>query len=473
MKRTDADIDELLSRGVGAFIDPDGTFKKKLKTSPEKVVIKFGVDLTRPDLHLGHAVVLRKLRQFQDLGCKVIFLIGDYTTMIGDPTGKSKVRPEISQQEVEENMKTFLAQVNKILKVEFDANGNVIDTPIFSWIRNSDWFVGVTDIQPSKDSKTNININEGGKDKSYPIPPGSFVGKAVLYENTRMQKTRLKNEQIFTRSLTNIISVLRHLTHARLIERDMFQDRITSGNELYMHELLYPVLQGIDSEVLHRVYGSCDLEVGGTDQTFNMLVGRDVMKMNKQEPQAVLAFELLVGTDGTEKMSKSLDNYVGITDAPENMYGKIMSIPDSVITHYFELCTFTPTDDVLEIKKTLEKGAKNPRDIKMRLAREIVAIYHGEKLAEQAESNFVQTFQKGLAPDTMPEASAKKGTALSEILITEGLVESKSDFRRLISEGAIKIISGDVEEKILDPLVVISETTIVKVGKHRFVKITV
>jgi len=477
MKRTDADIDELLSRGVSAFIDPDGAFKKKLKTAPERIVIKFGVDLTRPDLHLGHAVVLRKLRQFQDLGCKVIFLIGDYTTMIGDPTGKSKVRPEVSQQEIETNLKTFLTQVNKILKVEFDSAGNVIDTPIFSWIRNSDWFVSITDIAPGPDSKTNITIAEDGKEKNYPIPPNSFVGKTVLFENTRMQKNRLKNDNIYTRSLSNILWVLRHITHARLIERDMFQERITSGQELYMHELMYPVLQGIDSEVLHRIYGSCDLEVGGSDQTFNMLMGRDVMKLNKQEPQAVLAFDLLVGTDGKEKMSKSLDNYVGITDTPEDMYGKIMSVPDSVIPHYFELCTFTPSDDVLEIKKMLEDGGKksqNPRDIKMRLAREIVAIYHGEKSAQKAEDNFVHTFQKGGAPENVAEVKTEKGTALSEVLVAEKMAESKTDFRRLISEGAIKIISADgAEEKITDPAAVISEDTLIKVGKHRFIRIVI
>lgn len=452
-------INEILTRGVGEFIDPEGIFKKKIESNPEGVVIKFGVDPTRPDLHLGHAVVLRKLRQFQDLGCKVIFLIGDYTTMIGDPTGKSKVRPEISQIEVEKNMKTYLDQVGKIL---------LTDEKVFSWIRNSDWFLDVADIVPGPDSKTNININEGGKTKSYPIPPNSFVGKAVLFENTRMQKTHLHKPNTLTYSLTRVLAVLKRITHSRLIAREMFQGRIEEGVELYMSEMLYPVLQGIDSGVLAQIYGSCDLEVGGTDQTFNMLVGRDVMKMNKQNEQAVLAFNILVGTDGKEKMSKSLDNYISIIDSAEEMYGKTMSIPDSCIGTYFELCTFTPLDEVEEIKKKIKSGKINPRDTKMRLAREIVAIYHGEKGVKVAEEKFVNTFQKKEIPDDIKEIKAETGEKLVDVLLREKFIKSKSEFRRLAEQEGIHNLTTEVVVKDQDAP---AELASYRIGKRKFIKI--
>ncbi len=450
-------VNEILTRGVGEFIDPDGSFRKKLENDPKNVVIKFGVDPTRPDLHLGHAVVLRKLRQLQDLGCKVIFLIGDYTTMIGDPTGKSKIRPEVSQKEVEENMKTYLDQVNKVL---------LIEEKVFSWIRNSDWFLDVTDITPSPESKTNINITEGDKTKTYEIPPNSFVGKAVLYENSRMQKTHLHKPNIHTYSLSRVLAVLRHITHSQLIARDLFQDRLKAGQELYISEMLYPVIQGIDSSVLHQIYGFCDLEVGGTDQMFNMLVGRDVMKMNKQESQSVLAFKILEGLDGKEKMSKSLDNYVGITDAPSDMYGKIMSIPDSSIGNYFELCTFTPIEEVEEIKKKINNGKVNPRDIKMRLAREIVAIYHGEKAVTDAEESFINTFQKKEIPDDVKEIKGEG--LLMPLLLSAGLFESNSEVRRLFEAGAITDLTSNTK---LTGKEEVEKGHVYKIGKKTFIKI--
>ncbi|MBA3551141.1 tyrosine--tRNA ligase, partial [Patescibacteria group bacterium] len=313
------EIDELLTRGVGEFIDPEDSFKKKLiekskgiYTKP--IVIKFGVDPTRPDLHLGHAVVLRKLRKFQELGCKVVFLIGDFTSQIGDPTGKSKVRPELADTEIRANMKTYLEQVEKILITT--------DKEVFSWIGNADWFTAITDliseprtikITDSKDPQKFINIDAN-----------SFIGKAVLFENTRMQINDLKlrkNIQVIT--LRTFISTLRNITHSQLIERDMFQDRLNTGTELYMHEMMYPILQGIDSVVIHEIYNGCDLEVGGTDQHFNMLMGRTIMRISKQSEQAVLSFKLLEGLDGKEKMSKSLNNYIGVTDEPNDMYGKV------------------------------------------------------------------------------------------------------------------------------------------------------
>ncbi len=445
-------IDEILSRGVGGFIDPNGAFKKKLLESPDQVVIKFGVDPTRPDLHLGHAVVLRKLRQLQDLGCKVIFLVGDFTSLIGDPTGKSKVRPEISQQEMEANMKTYLEQVGKILNQ---------DPRVFSWMRNSDWFLNVTDIEPSAGMRVNFN--------SLIINPSSFVGKSVIFEETRMQKSVLKKQQIQTVSLTRVLSTLRHITHARLIERDMFQDRINNGQELYMHEMMYPVLQGIDSTLIASIYGACDLEVGGTDQTFNMLMGRDVMRLNKQPEQAVLSFKLLEGTDGKEKMSKSLDNYVGITDEPGDMYGKILSIPDTSILNYFELCTYTPYERLEEIKQSLNDTSVNPKDLKMELARQIVAEYHGEKAAAKAEQDFITKFQKKEIPDDIKEI--KGSGPLVEILLKEEIVPSKSEFRRLVQGGAVTNLESG--EKITDPAYEVTESVTLKIGKITFIKIVV
>lgn len=453
-------IDELLARGVGEFIDPDGAFRKKLIESPENVVIKFGVDVTRPDIHIGHAVVFRKLRRFQDLGCKVIFLIGDYTTMIGDPTGKSKVRPEIDQKQIEENMKTYLDQVGKIL---------LLDEKVFSWIRNSDWFAGVTDISVQEGLKVNINVPE--TESKLSVDGNSFLGKAVIYDETRMQKTHLKNNIVHGVSLSRFLATLRHITHSRLIERDMFQLRLKNNQELYMHEMMYPVLQGIDSTVLASIYGSCDLEVGGTDQMFNMLVGRDVMKMNNQPPQAVLGFELLVGLDGKEKMSKSLDNYIAITDTPANMYGKVLSIPDSVIANYFELCTYTTLDRIEEIKKEIDGGKVNPKDIKMELARQIVAEYHGEKNVKEAEEDFITKFQKKEIPDEIDEFKVEKETLLIDAVLANGLVESKGEFRRLLDEGAVTDLK--TKEKISDPQIKIEQELTLKIGKKRFVKFTI
>jgi tyrosyl-tRNA synthetase len=460
MKEREQIVDELLARGVGEFIDPDGAFRKKLIEQPEKVVIKFGVDVTRPDIHIGHAVVFRKLRRFQDLGCKVIFLIGDYTTMIGDPTGKSKVRPEIDQKQIEENMKTYLDQVGKIL---------LLDEKVFSWIRNSDWFAGVTDISVQEGLKVNINVPE--TESKLSVDGNSFLGKAVIYDETRMQKTHLKNNIVHGVSLSRFLAILRHITHSRLIERDMFQLRLKNNQELYMHEMMYPVLQGIDSTVLASIYGSCDLEVGGTDQMFNMLVGRDVMKMNSQPPQAVLGFELLVGLDGKEKMSKSLDNYIAITDTPANMYGKVLSIPDSVIANYFELCTYTTLDRIEEIKKEIAGGKVNPKDIKMELARQIVAEYHGEKNVKEAEEDFITKFQKKEIPDEIDEFKVEKETLLIDAVLANGLVESKGEFRRLLDEGAVTDLK--TKEKISDPQIKIEQELTLKIGKKRFVKFTI
>lgn len=447
-------IDEILSRGVGEFIDPDGIFRKKLETNPENIVIKFGVDPTKPDIHLGHAVVLRKLKQLQNLGCKVVFLIGDYTAQIGDPTGKSKVRPEIDQQEIEKNMKTYLDQVGKILN---------LDQKVFSWIRNSDWFTAITDIMPIG------NVEWKSPKGPISLEPSSFLAKTLVFENTRMQGGGKIGERVMVITLRSFLWTLKHITHSRLIKRDLFQERLKNGEELFLHEMMYPVLQGIDSYVLADIYGSCDLEVGGTDQHFNMLIGRDVMEMNKKTPQAVLSFKILEGTDGKEKMSKSLDNYIGITDEPNNIYGKIMSIPDSSIGNYFELCTFTTMDEVEEIKSKIKKGLSNPKDLKMNLAKQIVAIYHGEQKAQKAEENFVNTFQKKEIPEEMVELKTKEGERLMDLLVREKILSSKSEFRRLIEEEAITDLG--INKKIEDVNFVVESGMKLKIGKRKFIRI--
>ena len=460
--KTITDIDDLFSRGVGEFVDPDGKFKEKLRKKMEgtyegDIIIKFGVDPTRPDIHLGHAVIFRRLRQLQDLGCKIVFLVGDFTVQIGDPTGKSQIRPEVSQEDADNNIKTYLDQVGKILNT---------DPKVFSWIRNSDWYYGVTDLEAKDGIKVWL--------ENRLINPRSFAGKAILYENTRMQKTHLGNQGIHDVTLRGLLFTLRHITHGQLIQRDMFQERIKNGGELYMHEMIYPVLQGIDSYLIHLIYGSCDLEAGGSDQTFNMLMGRDVMKTNGAPPQAVLSFKLLTGLDGKNKMSKSLDNYVAITDSPTDMYGKIMSLPDASIETWFELCTYTPVKAAQEILASLKDGT-NPRDIKMRLAREIISIYHGEEKAKHAEEQFVSVFQKGELPEEMPtlQIPIHEKIAITEMLemglAQVGEEKSKSDIRRLVEQGAVTYQG----EKITSPNEYLTPSAgdIVKVGKKTWFKI--
>jgi tyrosyl-tRNA synthetase len=447
-------IADILTRGVAQYTDPEKRLEGFLG-APEgkrpRFVVKFGVDPTRPDIHLGHAVVLHKLRALQNAGALVVFLIGDFTAMIGDPTGNSKVRPEISQQEVEANMKTYLEQVGKILD---------LDPKKFSWIRNSDWFSSPMDILPGKDHAIAID----GKT----VEPGSFLGKAIAFEKTRMQVTHLGQKEVHNVSLINFLSILRRLTHARLIERDMFQKRLDDHEELYLHEMMYPVFQAIDSHVLARIYGSCDMEIGGSDQTFNMLMGRDVMRVTDQPPQAVMAMELLEGTDGVEKMSKSLGNYIGITDAPSEVYGKTMSIPDAVMGRYLELGTFTPMEEVRTIMKEVKGGVRHPRDVKMSIARQLVAIYHGEKKAEEAEKEFIATFQEGGLPKEIPELLLHKGETLLELLLRTKIFASRTIAKRHFADGAIQIHEG---KKIVETSYVPTATEVLRIGKKTFIRV--
>ena len=463
-----SEIEELFERGAEEFIDPEGKFKEKLlkkaKEEYEKdIIVKFGVDPTRPDIHLGHAVVFRKLRKFQDLGCKVVFLVGDYTAQIGDPTGRSKIRPEIEQKEVEANMKTYLDKVGKILRTNKKS---------FSWIRNSDWFTAITDLELPKGDKVKMSFEKEGKKTEIDFDANSFVGKAAVFEKTRMQGAVAGFKGLISViTLKSLLWTLKHITHSRLVERDMFQERIKGGKELFMHEMLYPVLQGVDSFVISEIYGSCDLEIGGTDQTFNMLMGRDILKINKKEQQAVMSLELLEGTDGKEKMSKSLDNYIAITDEPNDMYGKIMSLPDTSIVNYFNLCTYTPQEEIKKIESEMKKGKMNPKDAKMRLAREIVVIYHGEDKAEQAEQNFIKTFQKGGLPEDLEEIIVPKGITLSKVLLDNKVVKSNTEWRTLVSEGAVS--NAETSEKINSFDFSVDSDITIKVGKRRFLKISV
>lgn len=461
------DVLDVLSRGVAEFFDPQNKFREKLNQKAsgnydKDIVIKLGIDPTRPDIHIGHAVLLRTLRKFQDLGCKVVFLIGDFTASIGDPTGKSKIRPEIEQMEIEANMKTYLDQVGKILNT---------DEKVFSWIRNSDWFYEVSDIA-APDSKVSMAVEKAGLKFNVDINPQSFLGKAIIYESSRMQKTHLKRSEIQAITLRGLVWTLRSITHARLIERDMFQERLKKGEELYMHEMLYPVFQGIDSVIISQIYGSCDLEIGGTDQTFNMLMGRDVMKMNRVEEQSVMSMKLLRGTEGKEKMSKSLDNYISINESPDQMFGKVMSVPDSVMKEYFELCTYTPIE---EINNIFSNEISNPRDLKVRLAKEIVAIYHGDKKAEEAVNNFNKTFKDGEFPSDAPIVETEANTKLADVLVQNNIISSKSEFRRLVESNSISNASG---EKIIDPNINSGDLSEgegrkLRIGKKNFVRIEI
>lgn len=446
----------LKDRSISEFFDPDGSFaqkiSKKIEGSYDKdIIIKIGVDPTRPDIHLGHAVILRFLRKLQNIGCKVVFLVGDFTARIGDPTGKSKVRPEIEQGEIEKNMQTYLDQVGKILDT---------DSRVFSWIRNSDWFVGISDM-----------FAEEGMEVSLPEPlegtisANSFIGKSIIYENSRMQRTHIKNQHIAGITLSTFIWTLRQITHQKLMARDMFQERIKKGEELYMHEMMYPVLQGIDSFILAQIYGSCDLEIGGTDQTFNMLMGRDIMKYNNMEQQAVISCEILKGTDGKEKMSKSLNNYVAINDDPNNMFGKIMSIPDDCIEEYFYLTTDIEEEKIKENIDSIKEG-NNPKDIKISLAKEIVKIYYSETESEEALNNFNNTFSKGVFPEDAKIINVKSDDKICDILVSNNIIESKSEFRRLVEAGAV---SDFPENKISDIQETVGSTQRkIRIGKKIF-----
>jgi len=388
---------EVIRRGTVEIV-PEEELVEKLKKSKKEnkpLKIKLGCDPTRPDLHLGHSVILRKLRQFQDLGHEAILIIGDFTALIGDPTGQNTTRPALSEEEIKENAETYLDQATKILDPE--------STTI---VYNSDW-----------------------------------LGKMRFQD---------------------VIKLTSKLTVARMIERDDFSKRYNNNEPISLHEFLYPLAQGQDSVHLHS-----DVELGGTDQKFNLLVGRDLQKDDGQEPQIALMMPLLVGTDGTMKMSKSYDNYIGITESANDMYGKVLSIPDNLIYSWFELVTDIPVNELPKLKKRAEK---DPRDTKHKLALTITRMYHGEKAAKEAREHFEQTVINKEIPDDAPvyEYESGENVRLLDIISDTGFTESNGQTKRLMKQGGISIDDEKITDKGYE--IAFDEDTefTLKVGKRNF-----
>ncbi|UOE83604.1 tyrosine--tRNA ligase [Vibrio splendidus] len=384
-----------IKRGVEELIPEDELIAKLKEGRPLR--IKLGADPTAPDIHLGHTVIFNKLRAFQELGHEVTFLIGDFTAMVGDPSGKNSTRPPLSREDVLKNAETYKEQVFKILD------------PAKTQIRfNSEW------------------LSELGAE--------------------------------------GMIRLASNQTVARMLERDDFKKRYAGGQPIAIHEFMYPLLQGHDSVALES-----DVELGGTDQKFNLLMGRELQKAAGQKPQAVLMMPLLVGLDGVKKMSKSAHNYIGISEAPSEMFGKIMSISDDLMWSYYELLSFRPLEEVAELKAGVEAG-KNPRDVKVLLAKEIIARFHNEADAEVAEQEFVNRFAKNQVPDEMPEFEFEAGLPIANVLKEAGLVNSTSDAMRMIKQGAAKLEGEKIEDSKFVPE---AGTAVYQVGKRKFARITI
>ncbi|HKY69387.1 MAG TPA: tyrosine--tRNA ligase [Gammaproteobacteria bacterium] len=393
-------LDETLAqiqRGVEEILPLD-ELKQKLKTK-KKLRIKAGFDPTAPDLHLGHTVLLNKCRQFQELGHEIIFLIGDFTGLIGDPTGKNITRQPLTREQVLENAKTYKEQVFKIL-------------------------------DPKRTE--------------------------VVFNSTWMDKM----------SARGLIELAAKQTVARMLERDDFGKRYRDNIPISIHEFLYPLIQGFDS-----VEVKADIELGGTDQKFNLLVGRELQKHFGQEPQVVITLPLLEGLDGVKKMSKSLGNYIGITELPDSMFGKIMSISDDLMWRYYELLSAKSLSQIADLKKSIESGA-NPRDIKVALAKEMVARFYDEAESETAHQHFIAQFKQGQVPENIPELSLSSdldGFPIANFLKEAGLTKTTSESYRLLQQGAVKIDGQNVEDKAFK--VPVGGPYIVQVGKRRFAKV--
>lgn len=383
-----------IKRGIDELIPEEELIAKLKENRPLR--IKLGADPTAPDIHLGHTVILNKLRTFQELGHDVTFLIGDFTGMVGDPTGKNTTRPPLTREDVLANAETYKEQVFKILdpaktKIEF----------------NSTW------------------LSELGAE--------------------------------------GMIRLASNQTVARMLERDDFKKRYNGGRPIAIHEFMYPLLQGYDSVAMET-----DVELGGTDQKFNLLMGRELQKSHGQKPQIVLTMPLLVGLDGVKKMSKSAHNYIGVSEVPTEMFGKIMSISDDLMWNYFECLSFRPLEEIEQFKQDMANG-KNPRDVKILLAKEIIARFHSEAAADAAEQEFINRFQKGAMPEEMPELEFEAGIAISNLLKDAGLVNSTSDAMRMIRQGAAKIDGNKIEDTKLIPA---AGTAVYQVGKRKFARIT-
>ncbi len=387
-----------IKRGADEILIEDELIERLKEGKPLK--IKAGFDPTAPDLHLGHTVLINKLRAFQQLGHEVIFLIGDFTGLIGDPTGKNVTRKPLSREDVLANAETYKEQVFKILDP----------------------------------AKTTVRFNSEWMEK---------LGAAGMIKLAASQ------------------------TVARMLERDDFKKRYSNNQPIAIHEFLYPLVQGWDSVALES-----DVELGGTDQRFNLLMGRELQKSQGQRQQTVLMMPLLEGLDGVQKMSKSLNNYIGITDAPNDMFGKIMSISDELMWRYFDLLSFRPIEEIAQLKITVAEGA-NPRDTKIELAKEIIARFHDDAAAEAAHQDFIQRFQKNAIPDDMPELTVTltaDGMGIASLLKEASLVASTSEAMRMIKQGAVKIDG----EKVDDPKLQLSVAgeAVYQVGKRKFARIT-
>jgi tyrosyl-tRNA synthetase len=388
-----------IKRGVDEILPEDELVKKLKEDRPLRS--KAGVDPTAPDLHLGHTVLINKLRQWQDRGHEILFLIGDFTGLIGDPTGKSATRPPLTQEDVLENAKTYEHQVFKILDAE----------------------------------KTTVFFNS------------SWMGQM---------------------NAADMIQLAAKHTVARMLERDDFSKRYSNGQSISVHEFLYPLVQGYDSVAL-----KADVELGGTDQKFNLLVGRQLQESYGQNPQVILTMPILEGLDGVQKMSKSLNNYIGIADAPNDMFGKIMSISDDLMWRYFELLSFRPLEEIEGFKSQIDQG-ENPRNIKFLLAEEIISRFHDEAAATSAREGFIAQFQKGAVPEDISEIElegGEEGIPIANLLKDANLVGSTSDAHRMAKQGAVKMDG----EKIADSRMKIMAggPFIFQVGKRRFAKVTV
>lgn len=402
-------IDEqlsILSRGAAEIISVEElrSALQRAATENRPLRVKLGTDPSAPDIHLGHTVVYRKLKQFQDLGHEVYFLIGDFTGRIGDPTGKSSTRKPLTREEIEANAKTFADQVYKILDPE--------KTKI---VFNSTWLAPMT--------------------------------------------------------FEDVIKLASKYTVARMLEREDFAKRYQENKPISIHEFFYPLMQGYDSVALRA-----DVELGGTDQKFNLLVGRELQREFGQTPQVALMMPLLVGTDGVQKMSKSLGNYIGIDEKPEEMYGKVMSIPDELMPNYYELVTEVPMDEIKTIFAELAAGRLHPRDVKRRLAREIVSLYHGLEAAKTAEETFDLVFRRGDIPEDIPlvtvpaeELDGPGQIWVVKLLVLAGLVGSSSEARRMIKQGAVKLDGVRIEEE--NAQVELASERVIQVGKRKFAKV--
>ncbi|MGH8580760.1 MAG: tyrosine--tRNA ligase [Gammaproteobacteria bacterium] len=389
---------ELLKRGVVEILREDELAKKLELGRPLR--IKVGFDPTAPDLHLGHAVLLHKLRQFQDLGHEALLLIGDFTALIGDPTGRSVTRKPLSPAQVAANAQTYKEQIFKIL----DPNRLRI-------VFNSEW---------------------------------------------------MKNM-----SASDLIKLASQHTVARMLERDDFSKRYENRQPIAIHEFLYPLIQGHDSLALRA-----DVELGGTDQTFNLLMGRQLQQAFGQPPQVVMTLPILEGLDGTQKMSKSLNNYVGITDVADEMFGKLMSISDHLMWRFFDLLSFRSAEEVAQYKSRAAEQAVNPRDVKFELALELVTRFHSQHAAENAKQNFIKRFQQGVLPETVPELEilAPNGSLpIGSLLKQVGLTKSTSEANRMVRQGAVRIDGQKLED--VDTAIVAGTTHVYQVGKRRFARV--